>query len=436
MGSASRIQEVFNIITRIPGKKLVVLSAMSGTTNKLVRICSHFQRAETDEANALLDELYSAYLNTASELYNELNFSSKAIEKLNISFELMRSILSGRYNQINERTILAQGEIMTSELFLLYCQENALAATGINALDYMRIDENREPDYYKTSELIDNYNHLWETYQVIITQGYICKNEKGEITNLERGGSDYTATILGACLKAEEIQIWTDINGVHNNDPRVVDDTYPIKKMSYREAAELAYFGAKILHPSCVVPAEREGVQIRLKCTLEPEAEGTLISESSSERPITAIAAKDNITAININSHRMLNAYGFLRKVFEVFERYQTPVDMITTSEVAVSVTIDDASKLHDIRREIEQFAEFTASPDHSIICVVGNDLYDNPQLIGKIMTLIDDIPVRMVSLGGSKYNISLLVKSDFKNKALINLNALFVHHGQRVLSY
>ena len=291
------------------------------------------------------------------------------------------------------------------------------------ALDFMRLDANGEPDLTfirrELSRRLDGHPGI----RLFITQGYICRNHRGEVDNLKRGGSDYSATLIGAALEAEEVQIWTDIDGIHNNDPRVVEHTYPVRQVSYREAAELAYFGAKILHPTCVLPAEQQGVPIRLKNTFAPEAPGTLISAASSGHAIAAIAAKDGITAIKIRSHRMLMAYGFLRRVFEVFENYRTPIDMITTSEVAVSLTIDDPIHLAAITRELRAFGEVSVEPEQSIICIVGDNLNGQMGYAQKIFTALAEVPIRMVSYGGSNNNISVLINSSYKETALQALN-------------
>ncbi len=428
VGSADRMNEVIDILERNEGRQLVVLSAMSGTTNDLVKIGNTMVNGSKQEAQQRVTELIDKYTRVLTDLFEKKSFRDKGRYLLEPSFNLLRSKLeSSSIDSADEKEILAQGEILSTGLFTLLCEIRGVAVALLPALDFMRTDSLGEPELEITEELlVPIINSIDIETNILITQGYICRNHLGYVDNLQRGGSDYTATIIGAVLGAEEVQIWTDIDGIHNNDPRLVDDTKPIRRLSYREAAELAYFGAKILHPTCVLPAEREGVPLRLKCTMNPDASGTLITDQHSNRPITALAAKDGITAIKIYSHRMLNAYGFLRRLFEIFEKHQTPVDMITTSEVAVSLTIDDTTNLEGIIQDLSVFAEVESTSDYSIICIVGNALYDDSDHVHRIFESLKDIPIRMVSMGGSRYNISLLVKSEYKKDALVALNVLF----------
>jgi aspartate kinase len=427
VGTADRMKEVISIIQmQSSDQKLVVLSAMSGTTNALVAIGQLMYDGKRTEAKMSCQSLQDQYDQVRHDLFSSDEYLIQSKEIIDREFQLIKDLLNNAFSHVEERIIVAQGEILSTNLFHLLCQSMKVNSALLPALDFMRIDEKSEPFLERTSALLQPILQSHQQVEVLITQGYICRNHWEEVDNLQRGGSDYTATILGAIVPCEEIQIWTDIDGIHNNDPRLVEDTAPLRKLSYREAAELAYFGAKILHPTCVLPAEKMQVPLRLKYTMEPSAPGTLISAETSQRPITAIAAKDGITAINIYSHRMLMAYGFMKKVFQVFEDHKTPIDMITTSEVAVSLTIDDNHRLDRILEDVGQFAEIEAVVGYSIICIVGNDLYNNTQNLERIFQSLRDFPVRMVSLGGSKYNVSILIKTEYKKQALIALNSVF----------
>lgn len=426
VGSAERMREVLEIITRDDHDKVVVLSAMSGTTNDLVVLSDLIKSGHINEATAKVSRLHNQYKEVVKSLGLTDRNKKECETHIQQVFVMLSNLSKMPYTIANERIILAQGELLSTRLFHELVKSNGFESSLLPALDFMRTDEQSEPDLEKIGQLLAATIDRSNSAKLYITQGYICKNSNGEVDNLKRGGSDYSATIIGSVLKSDEIQIWTDIDGIHNNDPRIVDDTAPISHLSYREAAELAYFGAKILHPTCVLPAENAGIAIRLKYTMKPDAQGTLISKATSDRPITALAAKDNITAIKIYSHRMLMAYGFLRKVFQVFEDHNTSVDMITTSEVAVSLTIDDISNLGAIQAGLESLGEVSIEHNYSIVCIVGNALYDDKEYLKMIFDAIGDIPVRMVSMGGSKYNISLLVQSEFKSDVLKRLNALF----------
>lgn len=430
VGTADRMNEVIDIIEKNSFDQIIVLSAMSGTTNDLVEIAQSINQGRTAKATQEIDQLELKYVRVLTDLYPDKADRDRARRLLKPSFQLLKD--KNEPHQIldvsDTNEILAQGELISSQLFALICEIRGVNVALIPALDFMRTNQKGEPDMELSQELVRPYVQLLdEDLHILVTQGYICRDIHGDINNLQRGGSDYTATILGAITAAEEVQIWTDIDGVHNNDPRLVDNTDPIRKMSYREAAELAYFGAKILHPTCVLPAEKSNVPLRLKCTMDPLAQGTLISSESSDRPITALAAKGDITAIKIYSHRMLNAYGFLKRVFQVFENHQTSVDMITTSEVAVSLTIDDTQALSEIIADLSQFSEVDIDDGYAIICIVGNALYDGSAHVKRVFQFLENIPLRMVSMGGSRYNISVLVKAEFKKPALIALNQLFV---------
>ncbi|MBT8218892.1 MAG: aspartate kinase [Bacteroidia bacterium] len=431
VGSIDRMKAVLDIIKSDDNRKIIVLSAMSGTTNALSNISRLISEGDQKHATELVENMYLSYQDILSEFDGHAKEKSTLESCMSDIFELIFNLVKIPYTAANEKIILAQGELLSSNIFHMLCRSRGLETSIINALDFMRVNHLEEPDYDQINEKAIAALEQCKNAHVIITQGYICKNSRGEIDNLKRGGSDYTATILGSLIKAAEIQIWTDIDGIHNNDPRIVENTTPIEILSYREAAELSYFGAKILHPSCVLPAEKAGVPIRLKSTMKPEANGTLISNKISDRPITALAAKDGITAIKIYSHRMLMAYGFLRKVFEVFEEFNTPVDMITTSEVAVSLSIDDTTNIDDLAMALQEFGEVEIEHGYSIVCVVGNALYEDKAYLNEIFEYLADIPIRMVSMGGSKYNISILVSSRYKNEALIRLNQLFQRSSQ-----
>lgn len=422
VGSAERFKALLPLISS-PEPKIVVLSAMAGTTNALVEISKALYVGDHALANTLIDTLESRYHSVALGLYDDEAFRERAMQMIGHHFSYIRSFTLDMFTVHEEKAILAQGEIISTALFQYYLEQQQVQSSLMSALDFMRLNTDEEPDYEFISAQIRNVIAKHGNNPLLITQGYICRNAFGEIDNLKRGGSDFTATIIGAVLKSPEIQIWTDIDGMHNNDPRVVQPTFPITQLSYDEAAELAYFGARILHPTCVLPAQKAHVPIRLLNTMKPEAQGTLISSESSGRDFTAVAAKDDITVINIRSGRMLLAYGFLRSVFEVFERYRTPIDMITTSEVAVSLTIDNASHLDAILADLQHFGSTEAERNQSIICVVGDFSAHRQELAFRILEALRSIPLRMISYGGSSHNVSVLVASEYKAEALRRLN-------------
>ena len=422
VGSPDRMQKVANLVVNAPGRKIVVLSALSGTTNALTEISNFLQNGETAEAENQITALESHYLQFSKNLFRTPPYQTLGDEIVSRHFSLIRLLAAGKFNDRSKRELLAQGELLSTEFFHAHLNEREIKSRMLPALHFMTIDEDSEPELEKISERLMPLTDSLEKYEIIITQGYICRNHKNEIDNLKRGGSDYTASLIGAAVRANEIQIWTDIDGMHNNDPRIVKDTFPIASLTFDEASELAYFGAKILHPSTIVPAQKYNVPVRLKNTMDEKAAGTLISSDKSEEGIVrAIAAKDGITAIKIKSSRMLLAYGFLRRVFEVFEKNQTPIDMISTSEVAVSVTIDDNSAIKEISDELNKFG--TIEIDQNIICIVGNKLANKEDVLKLIFNSLDAVPIRMVSFGGSRNNISLLVDTSYKDKALISLN-------------
>ncbi len=426
VGSPERMKKLLDIINP-QEQQIVVLSAVSGTTNSLVEISQALHINDKQKAEVLIKALKDKYEIFIKELFNEINYLEKAKSIIDYHFDLIQSFSNDLFTSIEEKVILAQGELLSTTLYHIYLTEIGVPSVLLPALDFMKIDEDNEPMVDYITENISPILNQHTTINLFITQGFICRNSFGEIDNLRRGGSDYTASLIGAGIKAEEVQIWTDIDGMHNNDPRIVKGTKPIANLSFDEAAELAYFGAKILHPQSVFPAQKYKIPVRLLNTMDPTAHGTLISNDSEKDKIKSIAAKDGITAIKIQSSRMLLAYGFLRKVFEVFERYKTPIDMITTSEVAVSVTIDDTQFLGEIIKDLSDFGIVDVDVNHSIICVVGDMGANTHGFASRVFESLKHIPLRMISYGGSNYNISLLVKTDDKVEALRSLhNRLF----------
>lgn len=429
VGSAKRIKELVNItVNSTP--KIVVLSAMSGTTNALVDICQKLNEQDATKATDLINQLKENYTHVISELFNTTDGFNKATHLLKTHFNFMLSFTLDVFTKNEEKVILAQGELLSTALFHFYLEESGISSEIIPALNFMKLNENEEPDSDYIEKYLKKELNKYPSQHLFITQGYICRNAFGEIDNLKRGGSDYSASIIGAAINSPEIQIWTDIDGMHNNDPRIVTKTYPINELSFDEAAELAYFGAKILHPTCILPAKKKNIPVRLKNTLQPEAQGTLISNFITQLGIKAVAAKDGITAINIKSDRMLLAHGFLRAVFEIFERYKTPIDMICTSEVAVSLTIDTTNYLNEIVSELNEIATVEIDQNQSIICVVGQLPKDTAGYGYLVLEALKDIPLRMVSYGGSPNNISVLVNSHLKKQALEALNSHLFHYN------
>ncbi len=420
VGSAQRMKDVTKLI--LDGEsKIVVLSAMSGTTNSMIEISDYLYKKNIDGALDVINVLENKYNAVIKELFSTPEYLKKGEAFVKEQFDFLRSFAttSKIFTLFEEKTILAQGELISTALVNDYLCESGVNSMLLPALDFMKTDKNAEPDMAFIKEQIAVQLEKYEGAEIYITQGFICRNHYGEIDNLQRGGSDYTASIIGAAIGASEIQIWTDIDGMHNNDPRFVEGTKPVANLHFEEAAELAYFGAKILHPTCVLPAKQANIPVRLLNTMEPEAKGTLISTECSKNNIEAVAAKDGITAIKIKSGRMLLAYGFMRKVFEVFERYQTSIDMITTSEVGVSVSIDNTKNLFEILDELRKFGTVTVDKDMVIICVVGDMNYENVGFQAKVIGALKEIPIRMISYGGSNYNISFLIKAEDKQRAL-----------------
>jgi len=427
LATAERMKALYQI-AKSDNRQIIVLSAVSGTTNALVEISEAFQQGKKEVADGIIKELRLKYDAFIQELFTTEKGLENGKELIDYHFKLIDSFSGQQSTHIEEKIILAQGELLSTTLFHFYLTEIGVKSRLLPALDFMKIDEDNEPviDFIKVNlqELLDKDADC----QLFITQGFICRNSFGEIDNLRRGGSDYTASLIGAAIQADEVQIWTDIDGMHNNDPRVVKGTKPIAHISFNEAAELAYFGAKILHPQSVFPAQRYNVPVKILDTLAPEMAGTTISaDGAIKGGVRAIAAKDGITAIRIHSSRMLLAYGFLRRVFEVFERYKTPIDMITTSEVAISLTIDETKHLDDIKKELEDFGHVEIDHDQTIVCVVGDFSSSTHGYTSRVLDAVKHLPIRMISYGGSEYNISLLLNTSDKVEALKSLhNRLF----------
>jgi aspartate kinase len=429
VGTAERIKAVANLILNQAGDEgiIIVLSAMSGTTNSLVEISNALDKNKSDLAAEIIKSLEQKYYSVIDDLFSTNEFKEKGKELISSHLIFLRSFKAENFSDTEERKILAQGELISTRLFHLYLTEQKVESVLIPALNFMRIDTNSEPDNYYIKENLARELQSYPDKKIFITQGYICKNLYGEVDNLKRGGSDYSASLIGVANNSDEVQIWTDISGFHNNDPRFVENTYPIPRLTFDEAAELAYFGAKILHPSSVLPAKIANVPVRLKNTMKPEDEGTLITDKPAGDGIKAVAAKDGITAVKIKSGRMLLAYGFLTKVFQVFEHYETPIDMITTSEVAVSVTIDDAGRLRNIIEDLKKLGEVEVSKNMSIVCLVGHNILNQKGYIKKVFESLNNFSLRMISYGGSRHNISILIPSEEKKAVLEALhNNLF----------
>ena len=423
VGKPERMHQVAQLITKTDEPKIVVLSALSGTTNSLVGISDLLALNDKKGAKAAIDKLEAHYRDFVLLLSNTEEGRQKANAIVSEHFEFLNIILRISFSEALNKDILAQGELLSTKLFCVFLEEQKIAHVFLPALDFMSIDENGEPQLAAIKEKLTEILAGYAGTKLFITQGYICRNARGEVDNLKRGGSDYTASLVAAAIQATVCEIWTDIDGMHNNDPRVVDKTMPIKQISFEEAAELAYFGAKILHPTCIWPAQLTNVPVKLLNTMQPEAEGTVITEEAGSIGVKAVAAKDGIIAIRIKSSRMLLAYGFLRKIFEVFEKYKTSIDVVTTSEVAVSVTIDNDAHLSEIIQELEQFGSVEVDNNQTIISVVGNEIAKTEHVLQQFFTAIADVPVRMVSYGGSHHNITILVSSEYKIKTLQLLN-------------
>lgn len=422
VGSPQRMKDVCQLITD-GDRKIVVLSAMSGTTNSLVEIADYINKRNPEAANNVINKLRNVYLQHIEELYVKEENLLSTRELLLGLFKHLHQLTTEEYSLKLEKEILAQGELMSTNMVTNYLKEQGVKVCLIPALDYMKTDDKGEPDMPFIKTHLNDFLKKNGGYDLYITQGFICRNQLGDIDNLQRGGSDYTACLIGAVLSAEEIQIWTDIDGMHNNDPRIVPNTTPVRQLNFEEAAELAYFGAKILHPTCIQPARYAGVPVKLLNTMEPTAPGTIINNQMQRGTIKAVAAKDNITAIKIVSSRMLLATGFLRKVFEIFENYQTPVDMVTTSEVGITLTIDNNAHLAAITEELKKYGTVDIDENMCIICVVGDLRSENVGFENRVAEAISQVPIRMISYGGSNHNISFLIRAEDKKTALCALS-------------
>ena len=433
VGTTERMKGVVALIKREQQKSgnseqgttpvVVVLSAMSGTTNSLVEISNYLYKKNADGANEIINSLENKYLKHIDDLFSTDDTKNEMRKFIQENMDYLRSFTKDIFTSFEEKSIVAQGEILSTNMVAAYMKEQGYNVCLLSAIDFMRTDKNSEPDLNYIKEKLNAILNSQSGHDIYITQGFICRNAYGEIDNLERGGSDYTASLIGAAIGAEEIQIWTDIDGMHNNDPRYVEDTEAVRQLNFEEAAELAYFGAKILHPTCIQPAKFAGIPVRLKNTMDPDAEGTIIDNVLIRGKIKAIAAKDNITAIKIKSSRMLLATGFLRKVFEIFESYQTPIDMITTSEVGLSMSIDNDKHLNEIVEELKKYGSVTIDQDMCIVCIVGDLDWNNLGFEAWAMKALRNIPVRMISYGGSNFNISLLIRKADKTRALQQLS-------------
>jgi aspartate kinase len=426
VGSAGMMKNVAKLINNGKGTRIIVLSAMAGTTNRLLEIAEKLYRNKKEIASGLIKNLEGQYYRVVDELFSLQKFKDHGKDLVKSHFNFINNFTRDLFTIHEEKAVLAQGELLSSSLFHFYLNEQKINSVLLPALNFMRIDTNGEPDNYYIRENLKREMQLHPGQKLFITQGYICRNLYGEIDNLKRGGSDYSASLIGAASHADEIQIWTDVSGFHFNDPRFVKGTKPISRLSFDEAAELAYFGAKILHPASILPAKNAKIPVRLKNTLKPSDPGTLITDKADGKGIKAIAAKDGIVAIKIISDRMLLAYGFLRKVFEVFERYKTPIDMITTAEVAVSVTIDDKANLEKILDELKTYGVVEVNENMTIICLVGYNIIEQKGFKKEIFSALKKVSIRMISFGGSNHNISILISNEDKRKALKSLNKIF----------
>jgi len=423
VGKPERMRQVSELITRDNEPTLVVLSALSGTTNSLVDISQALADGNKQVANEKINQLQQHYRQFVDQLLSQPATRDKGHLVVTEHFDFLHIIGKISFSEALNKDILAQGELLSTRLFSLFLEENGIVHVLLPALEFMSIDQHEEPQLLLIRERLTRLINAHADKKLFITQGYICRNARGEVDNLKRGGSDYTASLVAAALKADVCEIWTDIDGMHNNDPRIVDRTLPVEQLSFDEAAELAYFGAKILHPTCIWPAQQENVPVKLLNTMQPDAAGTVIRQEAGSTGVKAVAAKDGITAIKIKSSRMLLAYGFLRKIFEVFEKYKTSIDMITTSEVAVSVTIDSDKFLKEIVQELQPFGTVEVESGQTIVSIVGNEIGQTEHVLEKLFTSIRNIPVTMVSFGGSPHNISLLIPAAYKKEILQALN-------------
>lgn len=422
VGSPQRIKNVAKLISS-DDQKMVVLSAMSGTTNTLVEITDYLNKENSLGANNVIRRLESVYHKHVKELYDTEKYRNITDDFITEEFNYLHKLTQKAHNENVDKEILAQGEIISTNMMTNYLKECGKNVVLLPALDFMSINKEKEPDELQIAKKLNDIIGANPGYNIYITQGFICRNAEGNIDNLQRGGSDYTASLIGAAINADEIQIWTDIDGMHNNDPRFVEGTKPVDQLNFEEAAELAYFGAKILHPTCILPAKFSGIPVRLLNTLDPSAKGTIINNDMESGKIKAIAAKDGITAIRIVSSRMLLASGFMSKVFNIFETYKTSIDMITTSEVGVSMSIDNTDHLNEIIGELKKYGTVDIDRDMCIICVVGDLRWGNIGYESLTTDAMAGVPVRMISYGGSFHNISFLIRSCDKAKALQELS-------------
>lgn len=423
VGRPERMHQVAELIQKDDEAKIIVLSALSGTTNALVEISNNLAGSDKQAAKHNIDKLEAHYRDFIPGLVQTTDAANAANRIVEEHFEFLNIILKISWSEALNKDILAQGELMSTKLFSVYLTEQGVDHVLLPALDFMSIDAHEEPQVKEISNKLTMLLKQHAEIKIFITQGYICRNARGEVDNLKRGGSDYTASLVAAAINAGVCEIWTDISGMHNNDPRIVDKTVAIEQLSFEEAAELAYFGAKILHPASIWPAQMYNVPVKLLNTMQPDDKGTTIQETAGSVGVKAVAAKDGIIAINIKSSRMLLAYGFLRKIFEVFEKYRTSIDMITTSEVAVSVTVDNDANLENIIEELEAFGIVETDNDQTIISIVGNEIAETKEILAALFESIKEVPVRMVSYGGSRHNISLLVPGSAKKQTLQLLN-------------
>ena len=423
VGRPERMKHIAELLQKQTEPALVVLSALSGTTNALVTIGDNIAAGDRHTATQNINALHEHYKTFIRELLSDEDAYKKAQAIVAEHFDFLNIILKISFSEALSKDILAQGELLSTKIFCCYLEEAGASYALLPALEFMSIDENEEPQIGTIRTRLTQLIHQHKDKKILVTQGYICKNARGEVDNLKRGGSDYTASLVAAAINASVCEIWTDIDGMHNNDPRVVNKTVPVEQLSFDEAAELAYFGAKILHPASIWPAQQYKIPVRLLNTMAPDAKGTLITQDAASAGVKAVAAKDNIIAVKIKSGRMLLAYGFLRKVFEVFEKYKTPIDMITTSEVAVSITIDNPEHLKQIVKELEVLGSVEVDEGQTIISVVGHNINETEEIIKKLFGSIRNIPIRMVSYGGSPHNISLLVAAEHKTQLLQQLN-------------
>ncbi|HPY81721.1 MAG TPA: aspartate kinase [Bacteroidales bacterium] len=422
VGTPERIKNV-SLLINDGTKRIVVCSAMSQTTNSLFEICDYYSKDNFDGAHTVISNLEKKYVEVINELLQTERFREKAKEIILAEFKDIRNFANKPFSIVVEKSIVARGEILSTNLIQLYHEEQNIPSILLNALDFMYVDNDSEPILSEIETRLSAILAQYPSTTLFITQGFICINPRNEIDNLKRGGSDYSASLIGAAVQASVVEIWTDIDGVHNNDPRIVQNTKPIAELSFDEAAELAYFGAKILHPSTVLPAKLKNIPVLLKNTIDPTAKGTLISNKISGTGIKAIAAKDSVTVIKIKSGRMLLAYGFLRKVFEIFEKYKTPIDVITTSEVAISLTIDKEDYLAQIVDELKVLGAVEVDKNQTIVCVVGNMIAEEQGHALEVMQALGNISVRMISYGGSRHNMSIVIDSNNKEKALRSLH-------------